>query len=469
VRGHRSVRRAAVATLALAALLGGSPARAGGEEDFTQAARRLSKALPTKDEKVIADAVFGLRFFDTPLAARLALRTAGREAPDLVLDAARDCLRRFSSKEATDVVLQEWRSAPTDRRPYLVEVLGAMPDRRVEEVLAAAAEEKDPQRRTAVVRALAGRPKPGAAARGALLDAAGDPDPRVRSAALHGLSLLPGVDAAPALLGRMRAETGRLFGDAWLGLRRISGEPLAPSLERCEAWWKTQPGTDVFKPTDAGRPALEPSLRLAGLLSWSRRIVFVLDLSEGMADKPGYRPEDLMPPAARELRGRAREDWATMATRLDHARNLLSLAIETLPADCAFDVVFGAESVNAVFRRPERATPEAKGRALGRLRGLGARGRQDLHALLRTAMAEPALDPLDPEAFLEGADTVVYLGTALPSFGTVADTGRILSALHRADRTRQVSFLSVGVGNHGGDFLENLAQIPPGGAHAAVP
>ena len=199
-------------------------------------------------------------------------------------------------------------------------------------------------------------------------------------------------------------------------------------------------------------------------------MVFVLDTSEGMGDKPGYRAEDLVPPDVRARGGKDLEEWKAIRTRLDHARCHLVRAIRALPADASFDVMFGGESANALFRNLEPATGENREKAVGRLRGLNGKQRQDFLRLIRAAMAgQPDGDPVSAEAFRDGADAVVYLGTALPSFGAELDSGRIASTVRRWNRVRQVQFLGLGVGTHGQGLLADLASGPPLGASGGIP
>ncbi|HEU4394206.1 MAG TPA: hypothetical protein VFS92_01495, partial [Planctomycetota bacterium] len=69
----------------------------------------------------------------------------------------------------------------------------------------------------------------------------------------------------------------------------------------------------------------------------------------------------------------------------------------------------------------------------------------------------------------DGADTVVYFGTALPSYGAELDPGRIVSSVRRWNRVRQVRFLGVGVGTHGSGLLADLASTAPVGGSVAIP
>jgi len=202
--------------------------------------------------------------------------------------------------------------------------------------------------------------------------------------------------------------------------------------------------------------------------SFSRRVVFVLDISEGMADKPGYRGEDLAPEDEKGDPALYAE-WKAVKTRLDHARCHLARMIRGLPADASFDVVFGAENAGAVFRSCQPATAENRDRAIGRLKGLNGKERQDFLKLARAAWAgSQEGDPLSPAAFQDGADTVVYVGTALPSWGAETDPGRLAATIRRWNRVRQVQFFGIGVGPHGSGLLADLASTMPVGGSAGI-
>ena len=464
--------RTAAALLALLALAPSPGAGAApGDPDWEAAAKAVHRAAGEKDPGPLADALFGLRHHDGEPAARLLLAAAfHREVPDFVLDAAMDALGRFSTDAAARVFADEASRAPMGPRRFAaLEALGRIQSPLAESALLVAAADADPRVRTAAVRALADRKEPAAEARGTAGRALLDPDPRVRSAGIVALSEWKGIPGALPLLGALAREEGRLFGDAWTGLRRISGRDLPPDPAKWADWWRTQPDEEKWNFEQAPR-APDPSFRLAGLLSHSRRILFVLDTSEGMADAPGYRAEELIPPDAAEGGAREVEDWKSIRTRLDHARCQIARAVRRLPAEASFDVLFGSESANAVFRSLQPASEGNRDRAIGRLRGLAAAKRQDFARLVRGAWSDsPEGDPLSAASFLEGADTVVYFGSALPSHGAELDGGRIVSSVRRWNRVRQVRFLGVGVGTHGSGLLADLASILPVGGSAAIP
>jgi hypothetical protein len=458
-----------VLPLLLALGIAAAPPSAAAGDDFAQASREVHRALAEKDQGALADALFALRAFDGEPAAKLLLSSAfRRDVPDFVLDAAVDAVALFQSEEAAAPFVAEAGRVREARRFAIFEALGRLKHASAEEALVAAAEDPDPRVRTAALRALADRDAPATAARAAAEHGSRDADPRVRSAAVAALAKWKALPGALPLLGRMAVERGRLFADAWQGLRRISGEELPPNPARWAAWWQTHPGEKEWK---FEPPPLEPptSWPVAGVRCWSRRVVFVLDISEGMADKPGYRGEDLVPEDVRKEGGRALEAWKSVQTRLDHARCHIERSIRALPEDARFEVVFGAETSGGVFGNLEPATPESKEKAIGRLRGLNGKQRQDFLRLLRTAFAGRfEADPLSPQAGEEGADTVVYFGTALPSWGLETDPVRIASTVRRWNRVRQVQFLGVGVGNHGGGLLLDLASSMPAGTAAAI-
>jgi hypothetical protein len=438
------------------------------EDPFAAAAKGVQKAAGERDPAPMADALYALRECDGEPAARLLLSVVGRkETPDFVIDAGMDAVAGWSGAESASVLAKDLEKSRDARRFLLLEALGRHGHAAAEEALVAAAADRDPRFRTAALRALADRKAPSAAARAAVNAAVLDADPRVRSAAIAALSGWKGIPGALPLLGRLGTEKGRLFGDAWRGLQRISGRNLPPAPDLWAEWWRTLPDEDQWRYDSVPAPP-KASVAGPGVYSFSRRVVFVLDISEGMADKPGYRGEDLAPEDQRADPAVFAE-WKAMKSRLDHARAHLLRMIRQLPADASFDVVFGAETAGAVFRSPQPATPENRDRAEGRVRGLNAKERQDVLRLLTAAWASsPEGDPLSPESFAEGADTVVYLGTALPSWGAERDAGRIASTVRRWNRVRQVQFFGIGVGAHGTGLLADLASMTPVGGSSGI-
>ncbi len=463
-----SARILPVLALLVGLAIPAAPALAG-DDALEAAARAVAAARGEKDPGALADALYALRDHDGAAAVRVLVALGLRpDAHALVQEAALDALRSFRSDAAAKELLEALDGARGERRLLLLEGAGLLPHGDAVAPLVVATASKDPRERTVAVAGLGARKDRTAALRKALEEAARDPDPRVRSAALTGLGK-GDVSGGLPLLHALLREEGRLFGDAWFALRRVSGQSLAPVAERWADWWRTLPGEEEFR-FDAPPPeAPRPTVRMAGLVSWSKRVVFVLDVSEGMRDEPGYDAAEITPREVVEAGGDALEQWKAVRSRLDHAAATLRLALEGLPRDAHFDVVFGAESVNALFRRLEPATPENVSRAVSRLRTLSGRGRQDLLGCLRQAMAAPSTDPLSEEARTEGADTVVYVGSALPTYGAETDPRRVATTFRRWNSLRQVVFLGVGVGNHGGDLLSDLASTEPRGAKSAIP
>ena len=467
---RETVRALLVAALGGLLLLPGS-ARGSPGDDFPEAARAVNAALGEKDPGPLADALWNLRRHDGAPAAKLLLSAAlRREVPDFVMDAAVDALGEFRSPEAAAVIAAEAGKAREERLFPLLEALGRLKDGYAEEALLPFLDDADPRVRTAALRALSDRKEVAAATRAAAEKSAADSDPRVRSAAIAALVRWKGTASGLPLLGRMAVEKGRLFGDAWRGLVAITGENRPPDPEEWADWWRTMPGEEGWHFDEPPGEPLPPSVRIAGLSCWSRRVVFVLDTSEGMADRPGYRLDDIVPEEVKRAGGKELAAWSGVKTRLDHAVQVLARTIEALPADAAFDVHFGDEAPSALFRKLEPATAENKGRAVARRPGGNRQGPPPIAPRQRPPRAGgPDKDPFSKAAFLDGADTVVYVGSALPSWGAEKDGGRIVSTLRRWNRVRQVRFLGVGVGNHGADLLAGLASISPSGGSTAIP
>lgn len=354
----------------------------------------------------------------------------------------------------------------------------------------------DEELRRAAARAL--RPEGGASALAALLRAAkDDASPRVRAAALAALlrwkisemraapvaaladpawevralaiAILARaklVEAVPSLVDALAREKGRLrkdiddalfaltgikmYGDAglWRDWLASNGEwiaakakELADALEyekTLEAWGEEGPGEEGDEEKRKGHTSA-----FYGITTQSRRVVFVVDISQSMKDPAGAKP-------AAATGGKGAYASPKGDTKLDIAKWQLHRAIEDLPDDAVFGIIVYSESYKAWEEDLVAANARGKKKAHAFVDGIEGNGTTNIS------------DSLD-RALDSGADTIFLLSDGDPNRGRVSGLDALLAELLGRNRMLRVVIHTVGIGEvEGSAFLKELARATGG-------
>jgi hypothetical protein len=305
-----------------------------------------------------------------------------------------------------------------------------------------------------------------------------DEDPRVRLAALDGLSHVEvegwealviarladkdwGVQvmsarilrergvrkSVPHLINALSHVTLRVAEEFGAALRELTGKNFDPYADVWARWWKDHgeefgAATDVV-PVKPGEPP--PEVRFYGLPVKSDRVVFVIDISGSMQYEMKPRPtaaatgEDAAPerppdPAPAPPDGAGPADGAApgegepapappaepppgvrVGIKIDIAKGELTRAIQKLPKEASFNIIAFNHAVLTWSEGMRPATPQNKTEAAAWIAELKPSGSTYIDGALRMAFRLAGVGAAD-DAYPEVAvDTIVLLSDGAPT------------------------------------------------------
>ncbi len=286
------------------------------------------------------------------------------------------------------------------------------------------------------------------------------------------------VEATEALIVALEKEDGRLRGDIDDALHALVGVRMYADVALWNRWLeenREQVAEQARALADGGAydeplgpledwPAREGesetedekrggTTAFYGITSYSKRIVFLVDISRSMQDEAQDEPPkvgDAKHPY-REPRGRS---------KMAIARWQLHRAVHDLPEDASFDIVVYSESYKVWKTKMTRAKPRAKKAAHEFIKELVANGTTNIGDSLDKAweLAGAAGEPGD--AFPGGlaADTLYLLSDGNPNRGRVNVLSELLRDFVRRNRRARLVVHTIGIGEAAGSsFLEDLA------------
>ena len=389
-----------------------------------------------------------------------------------------------------------------------VDVLAAMKEgEALEWLLSAARANREPDLRVAAARALGRVGGPQSLAQ--LQDVArGDADARVRQAALIALCAWPVKDMKAAILGalgdaawEMRAlavtmcararlaeaaealiatlakEDGRLRTDIDDALFALLGVRMYADVALWQRWLQenqakvaaqveslTQEGAyeaPLGPPADWSRPAApteegEDEKRAGtaafyGIVSRSKRIVFVIDISRSMQDEAADKPPPLGDPHHPYAHPQG-------SSKMDIARWQLHRVVHDLPEDAQFTIVVYSESYKVWEAQLTRAKDKAKKAAHAFIDQLVANGTTNIGDSLEKvlALAAPAEGGL-------AADSVYLLSDGDPNRGRLNVLSELLEDFVQRNLRARLVVHTIGIGEAAGSsFLKDLAAATGG-------
>ncbi|MBL8840155.1 MAG: VWA domain-containing protein [Planctomycetes bacterium] len=423
--------------------------RAAADPSATSVRRRLDERLALLERDEVEQAA--LRQVEERL--REVARAGYRRVVALLLDDAADELARLLLQE-----LVEEREAVADL--LLIELLGAVRSPRVMVPLMELVRDKATavELKIAALVALGRRGDAGATPAAAM--ALGHADWRVQVEAVEALRRFHQPSSIALLIQQLDRADGRLRDDLGRALVSLTGQRFAADAATWRRWWAEAGGSFVPPPAPAApllATAADPAsgaegaaagadaggaggTQFFGVGSFSKRLVFVVDLSGSMRE-----------PAPRGT------DRSAARTKLEVAASQLAAAIAALPSDARFEVITYADTASAVFGALELADDAHRQQALAAVRGRGTGQGTNLFGALEAAFA------VGESAKRRGSggpavDTIFFLTDGQPTAGRIVAPERILAAVADWNRTRRVRLHAIGIGSHDRAFLAALAE-----------
>lgn len=280
-----------------------------------------------------------------------------------------------------------------------------------------------------------------------LVEALAHDDASTRSIAVDGLLQLRVSGCVGPLVDRIGKENGRLKKEIEGALWRLTAQPWGNEAKAWQAWWETAKADfrcvtdDEFDKAARAKEQKRQSQRTVsaskffGIQVESTRVTFVIDVSGSMLE-PMY--------------GRMVNDQR--ATRIEVAKQELSLAVSNLPDDAWFNILSFSSGV-----QPWREGAMCKGTKADRddaqiwISRLGASGGTNLYDSLQKAFADPDVD------------TIFVMSDGEPTVGQQIDPFRIREDVAMWNQNRKVVIHTIAIGGS----LEILEWISKdsGGKH----
>ncbi len=300
---------------------------------------------------------------------------------------------------------------------------------------------------------------------------------QIRATVIAALGRIGSPAAIQPLIDWLRKEEGRLRGDLSAALKELTGQDLGIYPDRWQEWWDLnrtgfvpprdwkepepepepaedgEPGAEP-PPDDPGKeppqeappepepaspppPAGEDRPSFYGIDILSKRIIFVIDISNSM-NQP------------------VKADDANR-TKVDVAKYELKNAILGLPDDAAFNIIFYHHEVSQWQKGMVTAKGKDRRAAVKFVENMIADGNTNIHDALKLAFHIVGMGARDKNYEL-GADTIFFLSDGIPNRGEITDPVQILEEVKRWNQLRRVKVHTVGVGaDHAAAFMQSLA------------
>lgn len=260
----------------------------------------------------------------------------------------------------------------------------------------------------------------------------------------------------------------------WLSENQETLAGKAAKLEQAGAWRKPLgPVSEWEREEDAatedegdreGWAKKGGSSSFYGIPTWSKRILFLVDISRSMDSEAAKQP-----PA----QGDSKDRYARPLTKskLAIAKWQLHRAIEALSDDATCNILVYSESYKAW--RPEMVAlkRKAKGKAHAFIDSLRANGTTNISDPLDKAFEVAGAGPLGlpPKATALKADTIFLLSDGEPNRGRSSRLDELLEEVARRNAPHGLVIHAIGIGEvAGSSFLEELA-LKNGGQYVGFP
>lgn len=358
-----------------------------------------------------------------------------------------------------------------EEKAGVAEALGWVEADGVVEALAALrAKDSDSRIRVAAAQALGKQTKPVSIE--PLVEALADDSWVVRIAAVQGLSRWVSRRAVSALVEALAKEDGRLTGEVNAALQKITGQNFHRDPHAWKEWLDRNLSELPAEPVLAeaskspeheeggrgtgGEASAENATVFYGIVTYSKRVLFIVDTSGSMAAPAGSRfaesgpgtgslPDGTPPPG----KGATKWDWA----RYELKRAILGLA-----QDAHFNIIFFNHVPRAWKPGLVPASRNTKLEALSEVQKISPEGGTNIFDSLRLAFESGAKGGKGGQEYRFLPDTIFFLTDGKPTHGEERDTKRILERVRELNKLRQIVLHVIGVG----DKVDSNPENPEG-------
>lgn len=275
----------------------------------------------------------------------------------------------------------------------------------------------------------------------------------VQVSAMRSLETIGGKAAVTALIDGLGDLDGRARFEANETLHRLTGENFHENPVLWKKWWadarERYRGPPRAKTGRLGKKraadAKRPDTTFFGIVTRSKRITFILDMSGSMEGA-----------VAGALLSLVRSE-TEHTKKIDAARKELKRAITSMPTDARFNVILYGTDVRAW--RPEmiEASADNKAAAIEWVAAEAADGETNIFDALTRALGKSAktLNVPDPD----GPDTLFLLTDGHANRGEILGANDIAGEFRRMNRYRKLIVHTIALGNDADvGFAKKLAE-----------
>ena len=265
------------------------------------------------------------------------------------------------------------------------------------------------------------------------------------TASIEALRRLHEKRSIPVLIEFLaREDLARGREDAHQALKSLTGEKHGPYAQPWRDWWKENQDRWAMPPTpvkdDKNDRPQEKGVTFYGITTFSKRIMFILDISGSM---------ELAPMEKDEL-GR---DVPSGPPKIETAKQELIGAINNVEDDAIFNLIFFNHEVVMWQPRMQEGSESKKRRAIKWVEEQKPLGTTNIHDALEEAY-QIALAATGETLI----DTIFFMTDGRPTSGKVRDPKEILKEVLEWNKVARIRIHTVGVGDHDEELLKGLAD-----------
>jgi HEAT repeat protein len=259
-----------------------------------------------------------------------------------------------------------------------------------------------------------------------VIEAIGEKDEAVVTAAMRAIIQYQDKRIIGPLIGIMERGDGRLKGDAYKYLLKITGQSMGYAAEDWKKWWSYAEKEFVFNPKAEGRTTVK-AVQYYGIEIFSKQLCFIIDCSSSMTQK-------VNDPSGKK-----------QTTRIDLAKRELITTLRGLKEGTMVNVI----SFNSTFQpMAKNVTPLVKASRAKTIKYVQE---------LKTATGTNIFDTLSAALKDKNVDTIFFLSDGEPSTGRYTDPGTILREIRTMNLVRNVTINTIAIGVEQA-LMKQLAQ-----------